>query len=210
VDRGRDVETWYASKDAGADVLIALREALRRAGLEEAMRWGVPCYRHAGRNVALVSAGAPGAVLSLLSGALVADPDGWLERAGPHSRHARLLRVPDVGWLRAHQDALTGLIRRAMAVAASGARVAPPEEEPLPDALTEALEADPALAAAFAALTPGRRRAWALNVAGAKTLAGREARVARAVPRVLDGKGPHDCVCGRTQRPPRCDGSHGR
>jgi len=55
--------------------------------------------------------------------------------------------------------------------------------------LAERLEADPELDAAFAALTPGRRRSHILHVGGAKQAETRVRRVDRCVPDIMAGKG---------------------
>lgn len=46
-----------------------------------------------------------------------------------------------------------------------------------------------AMIGAFHALTPGRRNSWVLHVQGAKAPATRLARVEKARPRILAGKG---------------------
>lgn len=61
-----------------------------------------------------------------------------------------------------------------------------------PDELVHAFEADPSFAAAFEALTPGRRRAYVLHFAGAKQAATRAARIAKQEPRIRAGKGLND------------------
>ena len=58
--------------------------------------------------------------------------------------------------------------------------------------VTEALAQDPALAAAFDALTPGRRRGYILHFGQAKQADTRRARIARWAPRILAGKGMQD------------------
>ena len=67
-----------------------------------------------------------------------------------------------------------------------------PRELELVDELQARLDADPALDAAFAALTPGRQRAYNLHFSGAKRSATRAARVERCVPQILAGKGLRD------------------
>ena len=46
--------------------------------------------------------------------------------------------------------------------------------------------------AAFESLTPGRRRGWVLNFSGAKQARTRTARIEKAAPKILAGKGMHD------------------
>jgi uncharacterized protein YdeI (YjbR/CyaY-like superfamily) len=62
----------------------------------------------------------------------------------------------------------------------------------LPAELTAALDGYPAFAAAFAGLTPGRRRGWVIHFSRAKQAATRASRIAKAKPRILRGKGMHD------------------
>jgi uncharacterized protein YdeI (YjbR/CyaY-like superfamily) len=62
-------------------------------------------------------------------------------------------------------------------------------EVPIPDELTDALDADPELAEAFAALTPGRQKSYAFNLNQAKQSATRVARIDRFREKILAGKG---------------------
>ena len=74
--------------------------------------------------------------------------------------------------------------------------------------LQRRLDSDPGFREAFEALTPGRRRGYNLHFAQPKNSSTREARIDRCGERILLGKGLNDCVCGRSKRPPGCDGSH--
>jgi uncharacterized protein YdeI (YjbR/CyaY-like superfamily) len=64
-----------------------------------------------------------------------------------------------------------------------------PTEVDLPAELVEALDADPELAEAFAALTPGRQQSYAILLSSAKTSATRVARIEKARGKILAGKG---------------------
>jgi len=55
--------------------------------------------------------------------------------------------------------------------------------------LTEALDADPELAEAFQALTPGRQKSYLFNLNQAKQPATRMARIEKFRGRILEGKG---------------------
>jgi uncharacterized protein YdeI (YjbR/CyaY-like superfamily) len=67
-----------------------------------------------------------------------------------------------------------------------------PSEVELPDELIEALDADPDLAEAFHALTPGRQKSYAILLNSAKTSATRLARIQKARPKILAGKGANE------------------
>lgn len=170
--------------------LLTLRRICRGAGLAEVAKWGHPVYMHAGRNVAILGAFRGDFRLSFFHAALLRDPDGLLQRQGPNSRHADCLRFTDPAAPLHLEPAIRAFLAEAMGHAEQGP--VPPRdrtERDLPADLIEALDADPALAEAFAALTPGRRTSWALHVAGARTAATRLSRIEKGRARILAGKG---------------------
>ncbi len=173
-----------------AGALATLRGICREAGLGEHVKWGHPCYMHAGRNVAILGAFREEVRITFFEAALIDDPDGLLERQGPNTRVPDALRFRDEATVAAMAPALRGLLAQARALAEAGRRA--PRESPvadLPEEMVEALDADPALAEAFARLTPGRRRSYAIALSSAKTFATRVARIARFRERILAGKG---------------------
>jgi uncharacterized protein YdeI (YjbR/CyaY-like superfamily) len=63
---------------------------------------------------------------------------------------------------------------------------------PVAEAFLAELAASPALKTAFEALTPGRQRAYLLYFAAPKQAKTRAARVEKARPMILDGRGLDD------------------
>lgn len=173
--------------------LGALRELLQEAGLEELMRWGSPCYAVDGGNVLMLTSFKEFCALSFFKGTLLPDPEGLLESPGPNSQAMRLLKFTSLAQVEERREATRALIRAAIEVERSGAKVVfTPGREPVPEELAARLEADPALRAAFDALTPGRQRSHVLFVGGAKQSATRASRVDKCVPKILAGKGFQD------------------
>jgi uncharacterized protein YdeI (YjbR/CyaY-like superfamily) len=170
--------------------LAALRTLCLSAGLTETVKWGHPCYMHAGRNVAIIGAFREDFRISFFEAGLLSDPDGLLERQGPNKRVADALRFRDDGAVAAMAPAIGAFLAQAMAHAAAGRR-APraPGEVALPDEMAEALAADAELAEAFARLTPGRQRSYGIALSSARTSATRSARIGRFRDRILAGKG---------------------
>lgn len=72
----------------------------------------------------------------------------------------------------------------------------PPPAVELVDELRNRLDDDPALATAFAALTPGRQREYNYHIAGAKQAATRARRIDACVPKILAGRGFRDRAGG--------------
>lgn len=184
----------YATPDCSTRAWIAGLEALRRicrdAGLAETVKWGHPCYMHAGRNIAIMGAFRGDFRLTFFNAALLSDPEGLLEKQGPNTRHPDCIRFTDTGRPADLAPAIAALIAEAKAHAEAG-RLPPKEidELVLPDDLRDALDADPELAECFAALTPGRQKSWALHVGDAKTVATRLTRIERGRAKILAGKG---------------------
>lgn len=68
--------------------------------------------------------------------------------------------------------------------------------------LATRIDQDSAFAAAFLALTPGRRREYNYHISGAKQAATRERRLEKCVPRILVGHGLRDRTDTNSERPP--------
>ena len=173
--------------------LKALRGICRDAGLTETVKWGHPCYTHAERNIAIVGALRGDFRLSFFNAALMKDPDGVLEKQGPNTQHKDMIRFTDNAAVAAQKHIIRAYLEEAMGYAAAGKK---PPKEPrvleLPDELSDALAADPELAAAFAALTPGRQKSYVIQLNSAKKPETRVARIAKARPHILAGKGALD------------------
>ena len=128
--------------------------------------------------------------LTFFNAALMTDPDGVLQGQGPHSQHPDCIRFTDNAQVAALAPVIAAYLAEAMGYAAAGVLpVKVVREIALPDELVEALDMDPELAEAFAALTPGRQRSYVINLAGAKAAATKVARIARFRGHILAGKG---------------------
>lgn len=170
--------------------LRELRRICLAVGLEEAVKWGHPCYLHAGRNIALIGAFRGDYRLAFMNAALLQDPRKLLEKSGPNTRHADIIRFTSNDGAQALEPDIRSYLTEAMGYAKAGIR---PEREQreleLPAELVDALDSDPELAEAFFSLTPGRQRSYAISLNGAKTSATRVARIAKFRSHILAGKG---------------------
>lgn len=173
-----------------ANGLVELRRICRDQGLAEAVKWGHPCYGHGGRNIAIIGACRDDFRLSFFNAALMKDPDGVLEKQGPNTSHPDMIRFTSNERVKKLEPTIGAYLLEAMGTAEAGAK--PPKvkgDVELPVELIDALEADPELAEAFNRLTPGRQRSYAINLNAAKKPATRVARIAKARPKILAGKG---------------------
>ena len=173
--------------------LAHLHRICNDVGLSETAKWGHPCYMHAGRNVALIGALRDDLRLSFFHAGLMKDPAGTLEKNGPNTRHAGILRFRTTGEVADREPLIRAYLREAMAYAEQG--LLPPREDAtldLPDDLVGGLDADPELAEAFHTLTPGRQRSYVINLAGAKKPETRLSRIAGFRDKILSGKGAQE------------------
>jgi uncharacterized protein YdeI (YjbR/CyaY-like superfamily) len=178
------VQRWQAG-------LLGLRAICVGEGLVEVVKWGHPVYMHAGRNVAIMGAFRGEFRITFMNAGLLADPDGRLERQGPNSHVADALKFRDEAEVRA--EVVQGFLRQAMGFAAAGVKAERVVTElDLPEELLAALDDDPVLAEAWAALTPGRQKSHVLMIVGGKASTTRAGRVVKLAPRILAGKGAQE------------------
>ncbi|RUS63224.1 hypothetical protein EGN72_05815 [Pseudorhodobacter sp. E13] len=184
----------FASDDCSARIwaegVARLRTLCLAAGLQETLRWGHPCYRHAGRNIALIGAFRGDFRLTFLNAALLADRDKLLEKPGPNSQTASVMRFASAKEVAARAPQIAAYLAEAKGFAEAG--VQPPKQArslDLPEELIDALDADSDLAEAFEALTPGRQRSYVIALSSAKKPETRVARIAKFRAPILAGKG---------------------
>lgn len=173
--------------------LAALRALCLEAGLIETAKWGHPCYMHAGRNVAILGATRGDVRLSFFNASLLDDATGLLARQGENTATPDCARFTDAVQIAPVAPTLRNLLAQAKAHAGAGTKPVKTQTTlVLPDELLAAIDANPALAKAFHALTPGRQKSHALAVSSAKASATRAARVAKLIPLILAGKGANE------------------
>jgi uncharacterized protein YdeI (YjbR/CyaY-like superfamily) len=187
-----EVEAFFDRAGAWQAELRKLRSILLACGLDEALRWGKPCYRLEGRNLAILQPFKEHCALMFFRGERLEDTHGLLRRPGKDSRTARRLEFTSSRGI--VKSVVEGYVRQAIAVERSGGSPPPgPTPEPqLPAELARILAGNRELAQAFRALTPGRRRGYLLHFSKAKQAATRVARIERCAPQILAGQGLHD------------------
>lgn len=187
-------ERFFGAETRWKSELEALREIMLAAGLEETLKWGKPCYALGGANVALLYSFKETCAAGFFKGALLTDPEGILEKPGEHSQAMRMAKFKSLPEIEEKKAALGACLAEAVLAERTGRRVAFTEkaEAALPEEFLRRLEDSPELKASFGALTPGRRRAYALYFSEPKQSKTREARVEKYLPKILAGKGMGD------------------
>jgi len=183
-------DTPNCSAKHWADGLKRLRAICLSAGLEETVKWGQACYTHGGKNIAIMGAHKDKFVLGFFNAAVLQDPHGVLEKAGPNTQHANTLNFTASDPVTRLEQIILALLEEAKVCAQAGIR--PPKTTAtldLPEELIDALDADPMLAEAFHALTLGRKRSYVINLSSAKTSETRLKRIEKFRDKIIAGKG---------------------
>ncbi|MCZ4272289.1 YdeI family protein [Maritalea porphyrae] len=170
--------------------LLALRQLCLDAGLEETVKWGHPCYMHSGRNIVIIGAFQRNYTLTFFNAALMKDPDGVLEKQGPNAHNPGMFRFTKLNQITQMSPLISAYLTEAIGYAEKGIKAPKQQTEvEMPEELIDALEADPELAEAFHALTPGRQRSYAFNLNGAKQSSTRFKRIEKFRDKIIAGKG---------------------
>jgi len=174
--------------------LQKLRTILLDSPLKEEVKWRVPCYTFEDSNVVILGAFKESCVLSFVKGALLKDPKGILTLPGENTQSARVIRFTDVDQINELEPAIKAYIDEAIEVEKAGLKVTfkKPSEFKIPQEFQTKLDEMPGLKKAFAALTPGRQRAYLMHISAAKQSKTRTSRVEKCIPRILKGKGLDD------------------
>ncbi|OYW73786.1 MAG: hypothetical protein B7Z37_20225 [Verrucomicrobia bacterium 12-59-8] len=187
----------------------ALRCIILDTGLTEELKWDQPCYTHDGANIVLLGGFKDHCRLMFCNGSLLSDPRSLLQKPGEHTQAGRFIPFTTVDEIKALEPELKSFLLAAIENEKAGLKPTfKTTPEPIPEELQKMLNKNPALDEAFAALTPGRQRAYLLHFNSAKQSATRTSRIEACTPRILSGKGIHDCICCHSKKMPTCDGSH--
>lgn len=174
--------------------LILLRKIALQSGLQEELKWGVPCYTCQGKNVVLIGAFKESVVLSFLKGILLKDSFGILAKPGENSQTGRVVKFTNTDTILQYKDALLEYIQEAIEIEKAGTKVEtkPITKSDYPQELINKFEESPELEKAFEALTPGRKKGYLIFFNQPKQSKTILARIEKYIPLILQGKGMMD------------------
>lgn len=188
------VDFFFSKDGKWQEATRKLRAIALACGLDEELKWGCPCYTYRKSNVVLIHAFKEYCALLFFKGALMKDPKDILIQQTENVQAARQIRFTDAREITKLQAAVKAYIREAIEVEKAGLKVKlkKVDEFAVPGEFRKKLDELPALQRAFAALTPGRQRAYLLHFSAPKQSKTREARVEKCLDRILDGMGLND------------------
>ncbi|HEY1031417.1 MAG TPA: DUF1801 domain-containing protein [Flavipsychrobacter sp.] len=188
------VDFYFDKTGRWQEATEKLRKIVLSCGLTEELKWGCPCYIQGKNNIVLIHVFKEYCALLFFKGVLLNDPDGILIQQTENVQAARQIRFTDAKQVTKQAPALKAYIQEAIRIDKAGMKVGlkKPAEFAMADEFRVKLDTDRNLKKAFEALTPGRQRAYLLHFSSAKQSKTREARVEKAIPQILDGKGLDD------------------
>lgn len=187
-----------------------LREILLTTELTEELKWSRPCYTYNGKNIVGIATLKDHCALNFFNGALLTDTNGVLILPGEHTQSGRWMKFDSLAAIKKQANLVKLFIKEAIDLEQNG--VKPVKSKPaqlnLPLVLENVFKKNSKLKNAFNALTPGRQRAYLIYFTGSTNEQTILNRIEKHTPKILCGKGMHDCTCGLSKRMPNCDGSH--
>ncbi|MBU9705621.1 YdeI/OmpD-associated family protein [Paenibacillus sp. AK121] len=181
------VKKWKAEMEK-------LRAIMLDCQLTEELKWGKPCYMFQNSNIAIIQGFKEHCALMFFKGALLNDPNGILIKPGEDTQAGRQIRFTNVEGIVEMEAILKDYINEAIEVEKAGLKVDFKKNTELifPEEFQAKLDEDPALKTAFAALTPGRQRAYVMHFSAPKQSKTRESRIEKCMQDILNGKGLND------------------
>jgi uncharacterized protein YdeI (YjbR/CyaY-like superfamily) len=170
--------------------IAEMQRVLGGFAMKEECKWGKPTYTVDGKNVVIMQGFKEYFGLGFFQGALLKDPKNVLVQLG--QVHAgRVMKFTSANDITAKAATIKAYVREAIAVEKAGLRMKQKKTSdfPVPEELRERFRRDPRFKRAFEALTPGRQRGYLYHFAAAKQSATRVARIEKAMPAILEGKG---------------------
>ncbi|MFB3388939.1 YdeI family protein [Flavobacterium sp. LAR06] len=185
---------FYFKDKKWQEELEQLRKIALDCQLTEELKWGTPCYTYQKKNIVLIHDFKEYCAFLFFKGALLKDTEEILIQQSENVQAARQIRFTNLKEIVEQKNILKAYIYEAIEIEKAGLKVElkKTSEFPVSDEFQKKLDEDSELKEAFEALTPGRQRGYLLHFSQPKQAQTREARVEKAIPQILDGKGLND------------------
>ncbi len=205
-----DVDNYITKATQWQPEMVKLRALLLDCGLTEVFKWRIPCYMYNNTNLLAIQAFKSYLAIGFFNGAFINDTEDVLVKPGENTQAGRQFRFANLDQIIQQEALIKAYIFEAIEIEKAGIKTATikPSEIVWVDELIEKMKQDALFKNAFESLTPGRQRAYNMFFAGSQQSKTRLARIEKYTPRILNGKGINDCVCGFSKKMPTCDGSH--
>ncbi len=188
------VDFYFKKASKWQESFKQLRTIILECELTEELKWGVPCYTFSSSNIVLIHGFKDYCAMLFHKGALLTDSKKILVQQTQNVQSARQIRFTSLQEIIELESTIKNYILEAIQVEKMGLKVELKNtaEFNMPEELLIQLEQNPALEAAFSALTPGRQRGYILYFSAAKQAKTRVLRVEKYTEQILEGRGLDD------------------
>lgn len=187
----RKLEIFFNKNSQWHDAYHLLRAIVSEFELEEDFKWMHPCYTMKGKNVLLIHGFKSYVAILFHKGVMLEDKYNLLIQQTEHVQVDRQLRFSSVEEIEEKVDIIRYYINEAIRVENSGVKPPKKEHGPLeiPVELEEAFKENNRLREAFYQLTPGRQRAYVIEINKAKRSETKRNRIEKYAEKIYQGKG---------------------
>lgn len=188
------VDAYLSRAKKWREEMGKLRSVLIDFPLDEELKWGKPCYAFQESNIVIIQPFKEYCALMFCKGALLKDAKGILVKPGENTQAGRQLRFANLREIVRMEPTLKAYVQEAIAAEKAGLKVEfkAITELVYPEEFQKKLDKNPALKAAFEALTPGRQRAYNMYFSAPKQSKTRVSRIEKWTRPILNGKGLND------------------
>jgi len=192
--RNPKTEFFFEKEGQWKQAYQELRAIVLDCGLQEELKWGVPCYTYEETNVVLIHGFKKYCALLFMKGVLLNDEHQLLIQQTANVQAARQIRFQKLSDIQRLTAEIKSYIYEAIEVEKAGLQVElkTTAEFDMPEEFKVRIMQDQSLKSAFEALTPGRQRAYLLHFSGAKQSKTRTSRIEKSIPKIREGKGLND------------------
>jgi uncharacterized protein YdeI (YjbR/CyaY-like superfamily) len=188
------VDEFLSNESKWREEFKGLRKIVLECGLEEDLKWGVPCYTLNNKNIVLIHGFKEYCAILFIKGALLHDTNGVLVQQTQNVQAGRQIRFKNAQEVAKMESIIKAYILEAIEIEKSGLEINFKKsiDNNMPEELSRKMDENPDLKTAFEALTPGRQRAYILYFSEPKQEKTRESRIEKYIQHILSGKGLND------------------
>ncbi|MCE4956542.1 YdeI/OmpD-associated family protein [Macrococcoides caseolyticum] len=185
------LEKYFNKASQWQFAYILLRNIIKEYDLDEEYKWMHPCYTLKGKNVVLIHGFKDYVALLFHKGVLLEDKYNLLIQQTEHVQVDRQLRFSSIEEIEEKADKIRYYIEEAIRIEKSGKKLPKKNHKPLeiPVELEESFNNNERLRDAFYNLTPGRQRAYVIEINRAKRSETRRNRIEKYTEKIYQGKG---------------------
>jgi len=184
------LQHFFETDSKWQDAFILFREIILTSDLTEDFKWMHPCYTFNGKNVLLMHGFKDYVALLFHKGVLIEDKFNMLVQQTENVQSARQLRFSNIAEIESKVKEIEWYINEAIKIEAENKKIEKkPVQIKIPQELSDTFAKDSIYEMHFNQLTPGRQRAYIIEINKAKKSETRQRRIDKYREKILQGKG---------------------